>query len=140
LLPAVLPAVGVSWSDFQQLTEPGGTSKLLQTLKIFTLKRLASAVQLRPWPPYFQSLSSAPNLKAVPFRSKNPNQACRSLPRILGNFTRLIPNFVGTIAAIGRAAKYAGGTIAKGAEKDTDVVVHLSAATGKKIAHFFEAA
>ena len=50
-----LPAVGVSYGDFQQLTEPGGTSKSLETL--FILKRLASAVQLRPWPPYFQSLA-----------------------------------------------------------------------------------
>ena len=53
------------------------------------LKRLASAVQLRPWPPYFQSLSSITNPKSVPFCSKIPIQACRSLPRILGNFFSL---------------------------------------------------
>ena len=33
-LPAVLPAVGVAYGDFQQLAAPGGTSKLLQTLFI----------------------------------------------------------------------------------------------------------
>jgi hypothetical protein len=57
------------------------------------LKRLASAVQLRPWPPCFQSVSSVPNLNSVPFCSKKiPIQACRSLPRILGNFLRLNAN------------------------------------------------
>ena len=56
-----------------------------------------------------QSLSSAPNLKAVPFCSKNPIQACRSLPQILGNFIRLIPNSVETIAAI-NAARIASKT------------------------------
>jgi hypothetical protein len=56
-----------------------------------------------------KSLSSAPNLKAVPFCSKIPIQACRSLPRILGNFIRLIPDFVETIAAI-NAARIAGKT------------------------------
>ena len=50
------------------------------------LKRLASAVQLRPWPPCFQSLNSVPNLRSVPFCSKIPIQACRSLPRPFGNF------------------------------------------------------
>jgi hypothetical protein len=35
--------------------------KLLETLEIRVLKRLASAVQLRPWPPYFQSLNSTLN-------------------------------------------------------------------------------
>jgi hypothetical protein len=33
-LPAILPAVGVSCGDLQQLAEPGGTSKLLETLLI----------------------------------------------------------------------------------------------------------
>jgi hypothetical protein len=54
------------------------------------LKRLASAVQLRPWPPYFQSLNAATDPESVPFCSKIPIQACRSLPRILGNFFSLI--------------------------------------------------
>jgi hypothetical protein len=46
---------------------------------------------------------------------------------------------VKTFQLTGRAAKYAGSSIAKGAEKGTDVVVYSSAVTGKKIAHFFEA-
>jgi len=49
-----------------------------------------SSIQLRPWPPSFQSVSSAPNLKSVPFRSKIKIQACRSLPRIFGNFFSLV--------------------------------------------------
>ena len=32
--------------------------KLLETLEIRVLKRLASAVQLRPWPPHFKAVSS----------------------------------------------------------------------------------
>src|SRR5713101_1839158 len=45
-----LPAVTIS--NLQQLTAPGVTSKYLQSLLILALKRLASAVQLRPWPPF----------------------------------------------------------------------------------------
>jgi hypothetical protein len=41
-LPAVLPAVGVSFGNFQQLAEPGGTSKLLKILFMLTLKKLRS--------------------------------------------------------------------------------------------------
>src|ERR1700730_820107 len=66
--------------------------KLYKTRHNVALKRLASAVQLRPWPPSFQSVSSAPNLTSVPFCSKIKIQACRSLPRIVGNFFRLVPN------------------------------------------------
>ena len=47
-----------------------------------------------------QSFSSAPNLKSVPFCSKIPIQACRTLPQIFGNFLRLIPKLAETIAAI----------------------------------------
>jgi hypothetical protein len=46
---------------------------------------------------------------------------------------------VKTFQLTGRAAKYAGTGIAKGAEKGTNVVVYSSEVTGKKIAHFFEA-
>lgn len=46
---------------------------------------------------------------------------------------------VKTFQLTGRAAKYAGSSITKGAEKGTNVVVYSSEVTGKKIAHFFEA-
>jgi hypothetical protein len=46
---------------FQCLAVPQQPLKLLETLEIRVLKRLASAVQLRPWPPYFQSLNSTLN-------------------------------------------------------------------------------
>jgi hypothetical protein len=45
--------------------------KLLETLEIRVLKRLASAVQLRPWPPSFQLLTSVLNPKVVPICSNN---------------------------------------------------------------------
>jgi len=65
-----LPAVTIS--DF---AAPGGTSKYLRSLLMTALKRLASAVQPRPWPPYFQVLS-APLCGArirVSSRRKNVN-------------------------------------------------------------------
>ena len=46
---------------FQCLAVPRQPLKLLETLEIRVLKRLASAVQLRPWPPHFQSLSTNPH-------------------------------------------------------------------------------
>ena len=42
------------WRIFQCLAVPRQPLKLLETLEIRVLKRLASAVQLRPWPPSFQ--------------------------------------------------------------------------------------
>jgi hypothetical protein len=66
---------------FQCLAVPRQLLKLLETLEIRVLKRLASAVQLRPWPPCSQSLSSAPNLNSVPFCSKKPNKRAESLPQ-----------------------------------------------------------
>ena len=62
--PAVLPAVGVFCANSPQLAEPGGTSsKLLKILFMLTLKELASAVQLRPWPPRFRAVRSAKSTK-----------------------------------------------------------------------------
>jgi len=43
---------------FQCLAVPQQPLKLLETLEIRVLKRLASAVQLRPWPPHFKGFSS----------------------------------------------------------------------------------
>src|SRR5215472_13961101 len=45
------------------------------------LKRLASAVRFRPWPPCFQALTSAQNLNRVPKRSNNLANGGRNLPR-----------------------------------------------------------
>jgi hypothetical protein len=45
------------------------------------LKRLASAVRFRPWPPSFQALTSAQNLNHVPKRSNNLANGGRNLPR-----------------------------------------------------------
>ena len=47
-----------------------GVSSMTYDWKKPALKRLASAVQLRPWPPYFQSLTPAQKPKPVPFWSK----------------------------------------------------------------------
>jgi hypothetical protein len=45
------------YRTFQCLAVPRQPLKLLETLETRVLKRLASAVQLRPWPPHFQSLT-----------------------------------------------------------------------------------
>ena len=60
---------------FQCLAVPRQPLKLLKTLEIRVLKRLASAVQLRPWPPHFQSLSANPNASQT--RSKLTNALVR---------------------------------------------------------------
>jgi hypothetical protein len=57
------------------LRQSSAACKALNVLKTTVLKRLASAVQLRPWPPCFQSLSAAQNPKPVPFCSNsNPSR------------------------------------------------------------------
>jgi hypothetical protein len=53
--------VGQPYSYFPVFGSPSATLKLLKTLQIRVLKRLASAVQLRPWPPYFPLLRSPKN-------------------------------------------------------------------------------
>jgi Protein of unknown function (DUF2934) len=51
--PQFRSALNVSCSYLQVLGSPTRPCKFLKTLVIHTLKRLASAVQLRPWPPSF---------------------------------------------------------------------------------------
>ena len=51
--PQFQSALNVSCSYLQVLGSPTCPCKYLKTLVIHTLKRLASAVQLRPWPPSF---------------------------------------------------------------------------------------
>ena len=50
--PQFQSALNASCSYLQVLGSPTCPCKLLKTLVIHTLKRLASAVQLRPWPPF----------------------------------------------------------------------------------------
>ena len=50
--PQFQSALNASCSYLQVLGSPTCPCKLLKTLVIHTLKRLASAVQLRPWPPH----------------------------------------------------------------------------------------
>ena len=59
--PQFQSALNASSRYLQVLGSPTCPCKFLKTLVIHTLKRLASAVQLRPWPPYFQSLSTNPH-------------------------------------------------------------------------------
>jgi len=51
--PQFQSAVDVPCTNFQVLSGLTRTCKLLKVINIVTLKRLASAVQLRPWPPFF---------------------------------------------------------------------------------------
>src|ERR1035438_8607204 len=65
--PVVLPfyrAYEVPWQS-------SAACKAFKVLKTTVLKRLASAVQLRPWPPYFQSLSVFPSRFLLPFASNS---------------------------------------------------------------------
>ena len=51
--PQFQSALNASCSYLQVLGSPTCPCKFLKTLVVHTLKRLASAVQLRPWPPSF---------------------------------------------------------------------------------------
>ena len=55
--PQFQSALNASCSYLQVLGSPTCPCKFLKTLVIHTLKRLASAVQLRPWPPSFCALN-----------------------------------------------------------------------------------
>jgi hypothetical protein len=52
--PQFQSALNASCSYLQVLGSPTCPCKFLKTLVIHTLKRLASGVQLPPWPPSFQ--------------------------------------------------------------------------------------
>ena len=56
--PQFQSALSVSCGYIQVLGSLACPCKFLKTLVIHTLKRLASGVQLPPWPPHFQSLRS----------------------------------------------------------------------------------
>src|SRR5215468_3152857 len=75
------PVVFPFYRTYDVLRQSSAACKALKVLKTTVLKRLASAVQLRPWPPCFQSVSSPKNRKAVPFCSKKSKSPCRSLPQ-----------------------------------------------------------
>ncbi len=55
--PQFQSALNASCSYLQVLGSPTCPCKLLKTLVVHTLKRLASAVQLRPWPPHFKAVN-----------------------------------------------------------------------------------
>jgi len=87
--PTMQPTIEPSSTFLQGFAQPSDTCKLLEVQDSHRLKRLASAVQLRPWPPCFQSLNLASNPKPVPFCSKKQvNSARRSLPQLLSRGLR----------------------------------------------------
>ena len=55
--PQFQSALNASCSYLQVLGSPTCPCKFLKTLVIYTLKRLASGVQLPPWPPHFKGFS-----------------------------------------------------------------------------------
>src|SRR5438876_1490403 len=71
--PVFEPTISTRFACLSRLLKYlGGHLKSLKLFKIqhnVALKRLASAVQLRPWPPCFQSLSQI--LSVVPVRSQS---------------------------------------------------------------------
>jgi len=64
--PHFQSAVDVSYSYLQVLGSPTCPCKFLKTLVIHTLKRMAAAVELRPWPPSFQRTWSITNAASRP--------------------------------------------------------------------------
>src|SRR5205823_10070471 len=55
--PTMQPIIGVTCTFLEGLTQQSATCKLVKVGDSHSLKRLASAVQLRPWPPCFQSVN-----------------------------------------------------------------------------------
>src|SRR5450631_88059 len=47
------PTLDPTCTYLERLTQPSVTCKLLNVQDSYRLKRLAAAVQLRPWPPFF---------------------------------------------------------------------------------------
>ena len=63
--PTMQPIIGVTCTFLEGLTQPSATCKLLKVGDSHSLKRLASAVQLRPWPPYFLQLTKLASADSV---------------------------------------------------------------------------
>ena len=55
------PTIDLTCTYFEGHTQPSETCKLLNVRDSYRLKRLASAVQLRPWPPYSKGFRSHSN-------------------------------------------------------------------------------
>ena len=66
--PQFQSALKVSCSYLQVLGSPTCPCKLLTTLVIHTLKRLASAVHLRPWPPHFNRMPASGSWPPISLR------------------------------------------------------------------------
>src|ERR1019366_4382669 len=62
------PTIDLTCTYFEGLTQPSETCKLLNVRDSYRLKRLASAVQLRPWPPSLQQLVKCLNSPSIPKR------------------------------------------------------------------------
>jgi len=58
--PTTQPTVVLTCTSLEGFTQPSATCKLLNVWESHRLKRLASAVQLRPWPPSFQRICRIP--------------------------------------------------------------------------------
>ena len=62
---------------FQCLAVPWQPLKYLETLEIRVLKRLASAVQLRPWPPHFKGLKPNPGKSLSPLSAHDSGRCAQ---------------------------------------------------------------
>src|SRR6266849_3032967 len=69
--PHFLPAVAVSTTNYQRLLAPPVPRSRCNHCS-FWLKRLASAVQLRPWPPHFKELSGIASYPPSPLPVRFP--------------------------------------------------------------------
>ena len=70
----------MSCSYLQVLGSPTCPCKFLKTLVIHTLKRLASAVQLRPWPPHFKAVNGIASYPPSPLSVRYFSARSGSIP------------------------------------------------------------
>src|SRR6266852_3929795 len=77
--PHFLPAVAVSTTNYQQLLAPPVPRSRCNHCS-FWLKRLASAVQLRPWPPHFKELSGIASYPPSPLSVRYFSTRSGSVP------------------------------------------------------------
>src|SRR5712692_8278216 len=74
--PQFRSALNVSCNYLQVLGSPTCPCKFLKTLVIHTLKRLASAVQLRPWPPRFKAVNCTFHFPHYPLFTRSCSHYC----------------------------------------------------------------
>jgi hypothetical protein len=77
------PIIRITCTCLEGLTQPSVTCKLLNVKDSHTLKRLASAVQLRPWPPHFKRLKPNPGKFLSPLSAQDSGRCAQFTTSLL---------------------------------------------------------